>query len=133
MTRGASALRNTHRVFWFGVTTGALRIGRLVLVRTMAGETGQLTRALQETGTLAEVDRLMAYIPRVVEVRLGALRRWHPMALATKVIHLSRGQPARIDNVTGRRSGNMRRPRAMAGLATHAPLSRFDGPGRGQL
>lgn len=75
-------------MFCCGMTPGTSGIGGglAVLVRTMAPQAGQFAATFQEARALAEVNRLMTEIPRIIEIGFDAARRRHAMALPAEVV-----------------------------------------------
>jgi hypothetical protein len=52
----------------------------------MAPQAGQFAATFQEARALAEVNRLMTEIPRIIEIGFDAARRRHAMALPAEVV-----------------------------------------------
>ena len=100
------------------------RVSAHRIMRRVAGQARQCPRALLKAGALAQVDRLMPRVPRVVPVRFIARRRRHPVASAAQVVELDRRQLARISNRGG--FPGMSAARAMTGLAANASLRWLD-------
>ncbi len=108
----------------------ALRFGRhfRILMRIMAVQAGELAFALQKTGALAEVHRLMPHVPGILEIRSHALGRRHPMTLPALVVHLRRRQPPRILNILARRCRRVICPCPVARFTTHSGFGRLNRP-----
>lgn len=115
-------------MLWLRVTGGTLSVGRglRIFMRIVARQARQLAFTLQETGALAQIDRLMPDIPGIVKIRRHALRRRHPVALPAQLIHLDGRECFGIHDVvlTGSRCVSDTRP--MAGLAANPHLVRLN-------
>ena len=112
-------------MFWRSVAGGADlgRRFRRILMWVVAGHARRL--AFEETSALAEVDRLMADIPGILEVGRDALRGRHAMALSAFLVELRW-----LVDVGGARLRGVLRSGTMAGFAAH---SRFKGPDRARF
>lgn len=120
--------RHGHPMLGLSVATDAHRLGGTA-VRVMAGGAFQTPGTLQEAGAPGQIERLMADVPGVREVRVVACGNRLAMAGSASVIHRRRGQLAGVEDRAP--AAIMPGTVTVAGLALDPGLWNSDLPVRG--